>query len=132
MTRSKHKPSFRRDHASLRQSFEEHRHRPQRDFEQVKQILRKFILGVTAVGCGASFLGLLGSLAGVMWSLAIQHSPGIGALYGGLGVFAFGAVVIPLNSRIGTTLPLGLISVALLLLLTALGAAFWLIGLALQ
>jgi len=36
--------------------------------------------------------------------------------------------MIPLNNRIGTTLPLGCISVALLLFLMLLGTLFWMIG----
>ena len=121
-----------RPHSATQEAvLEKHRHR-RRSADPIRRLLRKATLGITAVGCGASLLGLLGSLAGVTWSLAVEHSPSLGALYGGIAVFLFGAVVIPLNSRIGTTLPLGLISVALLLFLTALGAAFWLVGLALR
>jgi len=81
-----------------------------------------------AVGCGALLLGMVGSGAGATWSLAIEKGAGVGALYGGLVAFALGMVMIPLNNRIGTTLPLGCISVALLLFMMLLGALFWMVG----
>ena len=90
--------------------------------------LRRAALGCAAVGCGALLLGMMGAWAGAMWSLAVGSGAGPGALYGGLGAFALGIVMIPLNNRIGTTLPLGCISVALLLFLMLLGTLFWMIG----
>jgi hypothetical protein len=90
--------------------------------------LRRTTLSCGAVGCGALFLGVMGGWAGAMWSLAIGSGAGPGALYGGLGAFALGIVMIPLNNRIGTTLPLGCISIALLLFLMLLGTLFWMIG----
>ena len=71
---------------------------------------------------------MVGSGAGATWSLAIEKGAGVGALYGGLVAFALGMLMIPLNNRIGTTLPLGCISVALLLFLMLLGALFWMVG----
>lgn len=67
-----------------------------------------------------------------MWSLALELGAGIGALYGGLVAFGLGMIMIPLNSRIGTTLPLGCISVGLLLFLSLLGALFWMVGAAVR
>jgi len=71
---------------------------------------------------------LRGGGAGAMWSLALDLGPGVGMLYGGLVAFGLGMVMIPLNNRIGTTLPLGCISVGLLLFLMLLGALFWMVG----
>jgi len=71
---------------------------------------------------------MLGGGAGAMWSLALELGPGVGMLYGGLVAFGLGMVMIPLNNRIGTTLPLGCISVGLLLFLMLLGALFWMVG----
>lgn len=85
-----------------------------------------------AVGCGACILGMVGSGAGAMWSLALELGAGIGALYGGLVAFGLGMIMIPLNNRIGTTLPLGCISVGLLLFLAFLGALFWMVGIAVR
>jgi len=90
--------------------------------------LRRTTFSCLAVGCGALLLGMVGSGAGAMWSLALELGAGVGALYGGLTAFALGMVMIPLNNRIGTTLPLGCISVALLLFLMLLGALFWMVG----
>lgn len=82
-----------------------------------------------AIGCGALILGLLGGAAGAMWSLALDAAVWTGALCGGLVAFGLGTIMIPLNNRIGTTLPLGCISIALLLFLMLLGALFWLVRL---
>ncbi len=102
--------------------------------ERIESILRlrRTTLGCLAVGCGALLLGMVGSGAGTMWSLALELGPGVGALYGGLVAFALGMVMIPLNNRIGTTLPLGCISVALLLFMMLLGALFWMVGTAVR
>ena len=81
-----------------------------------------------AIGCGALILGIIGGGAGAMWSLALARGALVGALYGGLVAFSLGIVMIPLNNRIGTTLPLGCISVGLLLFLMLLGALFWMVG----
>jgi hypothetical protein len=94
--------------------------------------LRRATLSCAAVGCGAFLLGILGSTAGAMWSLALQEGPWIGAMYGGLAAFALGIIMIPLNNRIGTTLPLGCISVALLSFLALLGFLFWIVGAAVR
>ncbi len=94
--------------------------------------LRKATLSCAAVGCGAFLLGILGSLSGAMWSLALQEGPFRGALYGGLAAFGLGMIMIPLNNRIGTTLPLGCISIALLLFLALLGLLFWMVGAAVR
>jgi len=67
-----------------------------------------------------------------MWSLALQEGPFRGALYGGLAAFGLGMIMIPLNNRIGTTLPLGCISIALLLFLALLGLLFWMVGAAVR
>jgi hypothetical protein len=98
--------------------------------DRVESILRwrRSTFGCLAVGCGALLLGMVGSGAGAMWSLALEMGAGVGALYGGLVAFALGMVMIPLNNRIGTTLPLGCISVALLLFMMLLGSLFWLVG----
>jgi len=97
---------------------------------RVESVLRfrRITLNFLAVGCGALLLGMMGSGAGAMWSLALALGAGVGALYGGLVAFALGMVMIPLNNRIGTTLPLGCISVGLLLFLMLLGALFWMVG----
>ena len=50
----------------------------------------------------------------------------------GLAAFGLGMIMIPLNNRIGTTLPLGCISVGLLLFLMLLGALFWMVGMAVR
>ena len=102
--------------------------RSRRDRVESVLRLRRATLGCLAVGCGALLLGMVGSGAGAMWSLALELGAGVGALYGGLGAFALGMVMIPLNNRIGTTLPLGCISVGLLLFLMLLGALFWMVG----
>lgn len=110
-----------------------HRHVRSRQ-DRVESILRlrRVILFCVAIGCGSLIMGMLGGGAGAMWSLALGLGPGVGALYGGLVAFALGLVMIPLNNRIGTTLPLGCISVALLLFLGLLGALFWMIGAAVR
>ena len=106
--------------------------RPRSRRERVESILRlrRAILSGVAVGCGAFLLGILGSWAGAMWSLALELGAGVGMLYGGIVAFGLGVVMIPLNNRIGTTLPLGCISVGLLLFLALLGALFWMVGVA--
>lgn len=63
-----------------------------------------------------------------MWSLALGLGAGIGVLCGGLATFVLGMILIPLNNQVGTTIPMGLVSVALLLFLMLLGALFWGIG----
>ena len=100
--------------------------------ERVEAILRfrRATLSFLAVGCGAFLLGLLGSWAGALWSLALQEGPWIGAMCGGVAAFGLGMIMIPLNNRIGTTLPLGCISVGLLLFFMLLGALFWMVGMA--
>jgi hypothetical protein len=97
--------------------------------ERTETILhfRRLLLSGMAVGCGAFLLGIVGSGAGAMWSLALDKGL-IGALHGGLIAFGLGMVMIPLNNRIGTTLPLGCISVGLLLFMMLLGALFWMVG----
>ena len=108
--------------------------RPRSRKERVESILRlrRATLSCAAVGCGALILGVGGSGAGAMWSLALELGAGVGALYGGLVAFGLGVVMIPLNNRIGTTLPLGCISVGLLLFLALLGALFWMVGAAVR
>lgn len=102
--------------------------------ERVESILRlrRASLSCAAVGCGAFVLGMLGGLAGAMWSLALDLGAGVGILYGWLVAFVLGIIMIPLNNRIGTTLPLGCISVGLLLFLALLGALFWMVGAAVR
>jgi hypothetical protein len=104
--------------------------RPRSRRERVESILRlrRATLGFVAVGCGACIMGIVGSGAGAMWSLALELGAGVGALYGWLVAFVLGIVLIPLNNRIGTTLPLGCISVGLLLFFMLLGTLFWLVG----
>lgn len=108
--------------------------RPRSRRERIESILRlrRATLSFVAVGCGALILGMVGSGAGAMWSLALDLGAGIGALYGGLVAFGLGMIMIPLNNRIGTTLPLGCISVGLLLFLAFLGALFWMVGIAVR
>lgn len=108
--------------------------RPRSRSERIESILRfrRATLSFVAVGCGACILGMVGSGAGAMWSLALELGAGIGALYGGLVAFGLGMIMIPLNNRIGTTLPLGCISVGLLLFLAFLGALFWMVGIAVR
>ncbi|MBN2099393.1 MAG: hypothetical protein JW753_07330 [Dehalococcoidia bacterium] len=108
--------------------------RPRNRRERVESILRfrRATLSFVAIGCGASILGMMGSGAGAMWSLALELGPGVGALYGGLAAFGLGMIMIPLNNRIGTTLPLGCISVGLMLFLALLGTMFWIVGVAVR
>jgi len=108
------------------------RHRSRKEREEFILRLRRATLSSVAVGCGAFLLGMLGSLAGSMWSLALEEGPFQGAMYGGLVAFGLGIVMIPLNNRIGTTLPLGCISIGLLLFLALLGALFWMVGAAVR
>jgi hypothetical protein len=98
--------------------------------ERVETVLRfrRFTFSCMAVGCGSLVLGMMGSGAGAMWSLALDMGAGVGALYGGLVAFGLGIVMIPLNNRMGTTIPLGFISMALLLFFMLLGALFWMVG----
>jgi len=77
------------------------------------------------VVCGALLLGLFGSGAGAMWSLALGFGAGIGALCGGLGVFVPGLVLVPLDARVGRTFSLGLAALVLLTIEMALGAVVW-------
>jgi len=111
-----------------------HSRRPRSRKERDESILhlRRATLSGVAIGCGAFLLGIVGSGAGAMWSLALELGPGVGALYGGLVAFGLGTIMIPLNNRIGTTLPLGCISVGLLLFLALLGALFWMVGVAVR
>lgn len=113
---------------SRRYSYRRARTRQERDEAILR--LRRALIGAVAIGCGALVLGLLGGLAGAMWSLTLEAGFWTGAFCGGLAAFFLGTVMIPLNNRIGTTLPLGCISVGLLLFLTLLGALFWLVRLA--
>jgi hypothetical protein len=108
--------------------------RPRSRRERVESILRlrRATLSCLAVGCGAFLLGMLGGGAGAMWSLALDLGAGVGLLYGWVAAFTLGLVLIPLNNRIGTTLPLGCISVALLLFMALLGALFWMVGAAVR
>jgi len=108
--------------------------RPGSRAQRTEAILRfrRATLSFVAVGCGAFILGMLGGGAGAMWSLALELGAGVGALYGWLVAFVLGMVMIPLNNRIGTTLPLGCISVGLLLFLALLGALFWMVGAAVR
>jgi len=77
-----------------------------------------------AVG-GALLLGLFGSGAGAMWSLALGFGAGIGAICGGLGVFSLGLVLVPLDARVGKTFSLGIAALVLLTIEMALGAVVW-------
>lgn len=113
---------------SRRHTYRRTRTRQERDEAILR--FRRALIGAMAIGCGALVLGLLGGLAGAMWSLALEAGFWPGALCGGLAAFLLGTAMIPLNNRIGTTLPLGCISVGLLLFLTLLGALFWLVRLA--
>lgn len=106
--------------------------RSRRERDEAILRFRRSLLNWMAVGCGAFFLGLLGGGAGALWSLALDLGAGVGMLYGWLVAFILGLVMIPLNNRIGTTLPLGCISIALLLFLALLGALFWLVGAAVR
>jgi hypothetical protein len=82
---------------------------------------------MTLIGvvCGALLLGLFGSGAGAIWSLALGFGAGIGALCGGLGVFALGLVLVPVNARVGTTFSLGVAALVVLAVEMALGAVVW-------
>jgi hypothetical protein len=84
------------------------------------------------VVCGALLLGLFGSGAGAMWSLALGFGAGIGALCGGLGVFVLGLVLVPLDARAGKTFSLGIAALVILALQIALGAVVWGIRVALK
>jgi hypothetical protein len=83
------------------------------------------------VGCGALLLGLFGSRAGALWSLALGFGAGIGALCGGVGVFVLGLVLVPLDARAGKTFSLGIAASVILAVEMALGAIVWGIRLAL-
>jgi len=82
---------------------------------------------MTLIGvvCGALLLGLFGSGAGAIWSLALGFGAGIGALCGGLGVFVLGLVLVPLDARAGKTFSLGIAALVLLAIEMALGAIVW-------
>ncbi len=112
---------------SHRRSYGRARTRQERDEAILR--FRRGLIGATAIGCGALMLGLLGAVAGTMWGLALEASIWAAALSGGLVAFLLGTVMIPLNNRIGTTLPLGCISIGLLLFLALLGSLFWLVRL---
>ncbi len=114
--------------SSRRRSYRRFRSRQDRDEAILR--LRRGLIGAVAVGCGALLLGLVGGAAGAMWSMALDAGFWTGAVYGAVVAFGLGTIMIPLNNRIGTTLPLGCISVALLLFLMLLGATFWLVRLA--
>lgn len=75
--------------------------------------------------CGALLLGLFGAAAGATWSLALGFGSGIGALCGGLGVFALGIVLVPLDARAGKAFSLVIAALAILAAEMALGAIVW-------
>ncbi len=110
---------------SRRGSYRRFRSRQERDDAILR--FRRRLIGAVAIGCGALILGLLGGAAGSLWGLALDAGVWTGVLWGGLVAFCLGTIMIPLNNRMGTTLPLGCISVALLLFLMLLGALFWLV-----
>lgn len=82
-------------------------------------------LTLLGVVCGAALLGLVGSGAGAMWSLALGHGAAVGALCGGLIVFAQGLVLVPVNARLGTVFPLGATAIVILFLGMVVGAIVW-------
>jgi hypothetical protein len=75
--------------------------------------------------CAALLLGLFGAGAGASWSLAFGFGAGIGALCGGLGVFALGVVLVPLDARAGKAFPLVAVALVILAAEMALGAIVW-------
>jgi hypothetical protein len=75
--------------------------------------------------CGALLLGLFGAGAGASWSLAFGFGAGIGALCGGLGVFALGVVLVPLDARVGRAFSLVVVALAILAAEMGLGAIVW-------
>jgi hypothetical protein len=79
----------------------------------------------TGVVCGALLLGLFGGGVGATWSLALGFGAGIGALCGGLGMFALGVVLVFLGARAGRAFPLVMVSLAILVLEMAQGAIVW-------
>jgi hypothetical protein len=93
-----------------------------------RHLWRRHLPQVMAVGCGSLFLGLLGSAAGVMWSLALGVGAGAGAMYGGLALVVVGLLLIPANARAGSSVPTGFVLTTLLLFLMALGSLFWIVG----
>ena len=80
------------------------------------------IMTLIGVICGALLLGLFGGGAGAIWSLALGFGADIGALCGGLGVFAFALVLVPLDARTGKAFSLGIAALVLLTIEMALGA----------
>jgi hypothetical protein len=82
-------------------------------------------VAIVEVICGALLLGLFGAAAGTTWSLALGFSPGIGALCGGLGVFAVGVALVPLDARAGKAFSLVIAALVLLAVEMALGAVVW-------
>jgi hypothetical protein len=94
---------------------------------RAKRLSRRQKTFVAFVGMifGALLLGLFGSGAGAMWSLALDFGAGIGALCGGLGVFVLGLVLVPLDARAGKTFSLGIAALVILALEMALGAVVW-------
>lgn len=75
--------------------------------------------------CGALLLGLFGAGAGAMWSLALGFGAGIGALCGGIGVFALGVALVPLDARAGKAFSLVMAALVILAVEMALGAVVW-------
>jgi len=75
--------------------------------------------------CCALLLGLFGASAGAIWRLAFGFEAGIGARCGGLGVFALGIVLVPLDARAGKAFSLVIAALVLLTIEMALGAIVW-------
>ncbi|MBM4431567.1 MAG: hypothetical protein FJ026_14660 [Chloroflexi bacterium] len=86
---------------------------------------RGALVTVTGITCGALLLGLFGSAAGAVWSLALGYGAGVGAVYGGSIVLVLGLVLVPVNARMRRELSLGLMALALLTLGMLLGVAVW-------
>ena len=86
----------------------------------------------SGVGCGALLLGLVGSGAGAMWSLALGRRAASGALWGGLILFLPGLVLVPINARLGKRSPFGVTAIVLLFLAMVMGAIVWGIRVALR
>lgn len=81
-------------------------------------------------GCGAVLLGLLGSAAGAIWSAALGFGGGVGALFGGLGMFIPGFLLVPLGIEARDLgFPPALFYVGLLLFTMLLGGLIWIIRL---
>ena len=75
--------------------------------------------------CVALLLGLFGSAAGAACSLAVGFGAGVGALYGGIIVFALGLFLVPINSRIGTARSFGMMALVLFTLQILVGLVVW-------